>query len=180
MKILLHLLALLPIVGYSQAITVDTSTYPVQNLVTDVLINSSCTQISNVSWSTGSNFGSSNGIGYFENTNSNFPMQSGIILTTGDVMHAAGPNTSILEDGNNANWQGDADLEAVLLQAGIQMNSVNATLLEFDFVPLSNRFSFDFLFASNEYGEYQCGFSDVFAFVLTNLNTSSLINEDTG
>jgi hypothetical protein len=31
-------------------------------------------------------------------------------------------------------------------------------------VPLSNKFSFDFLFASNEYGEFQCSSNDVFAF----------------
>ena len=48
--------------------------------------------------------------------------------------------------------------------------------LQFDFVPVSNSFSFDFLFASNEYGEFQCLSNDIFAFELTNLTTGVTIN----
>lgn len=165
------MLALWPAFSFSQAITVDTSTHTIPELVTDVLINSSCTEVSNITWRTGSNFGSSNGIGYFQNTNPNFPIASGVVLTTGDATHAPGPNNSILNDGNNPAWVGDDDLENVLLAAGIQMNSVNATVLEFDFVPISSNFSVDFLFASEEYGNAQCNFSDAFAFLLTNQNT---------
>lgn len=170
------IVALMPLYSYAQAINVNTSTHSVPDLVTDVLINSSCTQVSNISWQTGTNFGSSNGIGYFENTNPNFPMQSGVILSTGNVANAPGPNNSILNDGNNDAWIGDSDLENVLQQAGIQMNSVNATVLEFDFIPVSANFSFDFLFASEEYGNFQCDFSDAFAFLLTNQNTGETQN----
>lgn len=159
---------------YSQAITVDTSR-SANELVTNVLINSSCTEITNIQSRTGTNFGSVNGIGYFENTNPNFPMQSGVILSTGNVANAHGPNSSILNDGNSA-WTGDTDLENILRQAGISMNSVNASVLEFDFTPISPNFSFDFLFASEEYGNFQCDFSDAFAFLLTNLNTGETQN----
>lgn len=175
-KPLLLFLALMPFFCYAQAITVDTSTRSVPELVNDVLINSSCTEVRNISWRTGNNFGSTNGIGYFQNTNPNFPMQSGVVLTTGDANNAPGPNTAILSDGNNPAWIGDADLENVLLQAGITMSSVNATVLEFDFTPISPNFSFDFLFASEEYGNFQCDFSDAFAFLLTDLNTGVTTN----
>lgn len=175
-KILLMLVAVMPLYSYAQAINVNTSTHSVPSLVTDVLINSPCTQVSNISWRTGTNFGLSNGIGYFENTNPSFPMQSGVILSTGDVANAPGPNNSTLSDGNNAAWVGDTDLENVLQQAGIQMNSVNATVLEFDFIPVSANFSFDFLFASEEYGNFQCDFSDAFAFLLTNQNSGQTTN----
>jgi len=70
-----------------------------------------------------------------------------------------------------ANWPGDASLESTLLQSGISMNSVNASVLEFDFTPISPTFSFEFLFASEEYGNFQCQFSDAFAFLLTNTST---------
>ena len=43
----------------------------------------------------------------------------------------------------------------------------NATILEFDFVPVTPQMSFDFIFAAEEYGTFQCGFSDAFAFLLT-------------
>lgn len=172
---LLYLLLLIPFIGISQSITVNTNTYTVPELVSNVLVNSPCLNVNNVNWRTGTNFGSSNGIGYFQNTNPNFPMQSGVILSTGNVMNAVGPNTSMLNDGLNT-WPGDADLENTLANAGIAMTSTNATVLEFNFTALSPHFDFDFLFASEEYGNFQCQFSDAFAFLLTNLNTGVTTN----
>ncbi len=175
-KYLLLLLVWLPFAGLSQQIVVDNASHTVPQLVNDVLINSSCIEATNITWRTGSNFSSDNGIGYFTNTNPNFPMQSGVILSTGNALRAPGPNTSNLSDGNNDAWIGDTDLENVLANAGIEMQSVNATVLEFDFVALSPNFSFDFLFASEEYGNYQCYFSDAFAFLLTDMNTGETRN----
>lgn len=160
---------------FSQAITVDTSTYTVPELVTNVLVNKSCVPITNISWSTGTNFGSSNGIGYFENTNPLFPLSSGVILSTGDVTNAPGPNTTDLNFGNSL-WTGDADHETILLASGISVNSTNATVLEFDFIPFSPNFNFQFLFASEEYGNFQCQFSDAFTFLLTNTSTGVTTN----
>ncbi len=51
-----------------------------------------------------------------------------------------------------------------------------ATVLEFDFLPISPNFNFEFVFASEEYGNFQCQFSDAFAFLLTNLNTGETTN----
>ena len=171
MKKLLLIIALaISVSCFSQAITVSTNTYSVPQLVNTVLINSPCVSAQNITWKTGTNFSSSNGIGFFQNSNPNFPINSGVILSTGDIMHAAGPNTTFLNDGA-ANWPGDSDLENTLLQSGITMNSVNATILEFDFTPISPTFNFEFLFASEEYGNFQCQFSDAFAFLLTNTAT---------
>ncbi|MBP6551063.1 MAG: choice-of-anchor L domain-containing protein, partial [Flavobacterium sp.] len=176
-KSLLVIISLFWIGCFSQAITVDTNTHTVPELVTDVLVNKTCVPVSNVTWRTGNTngFGSSNGIGYFTNTNPSFPVSSGVILSTGNVANAAGPNTSQLDDGN-ASWTGDTELEATLLAAGITMNSTNATVLEFDFVPFSSNFDFNFLFASEEYGNFQCQFSDAFAFLLTNTATGVTTN----
>ncbi|NUY80959.1 T9SS type B sorting domain-containing protein [Flavobacterium sp. MAH-1] len=160
---------------FAQSITVNTNSYSVPQLVNNVLINSPCVEANNITWSTGTNFGSTNGIGYFQNTNPNFPMQAGVILSTGDALHSVGPNTSMLNDGA-ANWPGDPSLETTLAQAGISMNSTNATVLEFDFTPISPQFNFDFVFASEEYGNFQCQFSDAFAFLLTNMNTGVTTN----
>ncbi len=155
---------------FSQAISVSTNTYTVPQLVNTVLINSPCVSATNITWKTGTNFASSNGIGYFQNSNPNFPMQAGVILSTGDVTHASGPNSTMLNDGSPT-WPGDTSLESTLLQSGISMSSVNASILEFDFTPISPTFSFEFLFASEEYGNFQCQFSDAFAFLLTNTAT---------
>jgi gliding motility-associated-like protein len=157
---------LLSVFGFSQAISVNTTTYNVPQLVTDVLVNKPCVIVNNITSSTGTNFGSTNGIGYFTNTNPAFPLQSGVILSTGNVLNAQGPNSSQLNDGATT-WPGDANLEATLLASGITMSSTNATVLEFDFTPFSPNFNFQFLFASEEYGNFQCQFSDAFAFLLT-------------
>lgn len=174
-KLLLLILLLLSTIGFSQPITVSATSYTVPQLVNNVLINSPCVSATNITWSTGSNFGSSNGIGFFQNSNPNFPMNSGVILSTGNAMNAPGPNTSTLNDGSLA-WPGDTDLEATLAASGIPMVSKNASVLEFDFTPLSPNFSFDFVFASEEYGNFQCHYSDAFAFLLTNMNTGVTTN----
>jgi gliding motility-associated-like protein len=174
-KIICVFSLLFSVICFSQSITVNTSTYSIPQLVNTVLINSPCDITSNIHAVTGTNFGSTNGIGYFENTNPNFPMQSGVILSTGNVLNAPGPNTSMLSDGSPT-WPGDSQLESMLAQSGVNMNSVNATILEFDFTPISQNFNFDFIFASEEYGNFQCGFSDSFAFILTNLNTGVSTN----
>lgn len=160
---------------FSQVINVNTTTYTVPQLVRDILVNKPCVPVNNITWRTGTNFGSTNGIGYFTNTNLAFPLTSGVILSTGNVTNAPGPNTTQLDDGN-ATWTGDTDLENTLLAAGITMNSTNATVLEFDFTPFSSNFNFQFLFASEEYGNFQCQFSDAFAFLLTNTSTGVTTN----
>lgn len=160
---------------FPQAINVSTTSHTVPQLVNNVLINSPCVSATNITWKTGTNFGSANGIGFFSNTNLAFPMQGGVILTTGNVLNAPGPNNVHLNDGDMT-WPGDTDLQNTLAAAGIPMNSVNATVLEFDFTPISPNFSFDFLFASEEYGNFQCEFSDAFAFLLTNENTGVTTN----
>ena len=147
------------------AITTDTETYTVDQLVTDVLINSECSQAFNVTYSTGSDFGTTNGIGYFESNGSSWPFESGLIMTSGDVLNAVGPETGVLSDGNY-DWPGDADLESFIpgLNDG---DTNNASIVEFDFVPVTDRMSFDFIFAAEEYGTFQCTFTDAFAFLLT-------------
>lgn len=159
----------------SQSIIVNTQSQTVPQLVNDVLINSPCITAQNITWRTGTDFGSSNGIGYFTNNNPNFPMTAGVILSTGNVANSVGPNSSSLNDGSSA-WLGDADLEGTLAASGIIMNSTNATVLEFDFTSVSTQFDLDFVFASEEYGNYQCEFSDAFAFLLTNMTTGVTTN----
>ena len=154
----------------------NSTTYTNEQLVTNVLVNNPCITISNVTSSTGTNFGSTNGIGYFTNTNPTFPLSSGIVLSTGNVNNVPGPNTSILSDGS-ATWTGDSELENIILTAtGTAMNSKNASKLEFDFTSLNEFMSFNFLFASDEYGTFQCTFADAFAFLLTDLVTGVTTN----
>ena len=148
--------------------------FSVDELVTDVLIDSECNQAFNVTYSTGTSFGSTNGIGYFEANGSSWPFQDGLIMTSGDVLNAVGPESGVISDGDFT-WPGDADLESVI--PGLNMGDTNnASIIEFEFVPISNSISFDFIFAAEEYGTFQCTFTDAFAFLLTDSsgNTTNL------
>lgn len=177
-KNLLVLILLLSIKGFSQAITVNTSQNP-QQLVNTLVDNACLVQISNVSASTGSDFGSANGLGFYQNNNPSFPVtSSGIILSTGQASLSPGPNTSILSNGGSSNtWLGNAQLEAAIEPfIGSDLKSKNATMLQFNFVPNSSSFDMDFLFASEEYGTFQCESNDAFVVLLTNLNTGVTTN----
>ncbi|MBF0694882.1 MAG: choice-of-anchor L domain-containing protein, partial [Flavobacterium sp.] len=169
--------------GFSQAIDVSTNAYTVPQLIEEVLFGTgsnggggACAgSISNISWSTGTNFGSDNGIGYFTNFNPSFPLSSGVILSTGNANNAEGPNNTVLGDGA-VSWPGDSDLFNYIQGLGIDPGLEdynNATVLEFDFTPLTDWMSFDFLFASEEYGDWQCLYSDAFAFFLTDVTAGT-------
>lgn len=145
----------------AQYISVD-DTYTAQQLVENVLVNSPCANVNNISV-TGDTFsGAQQSYGYFSAAPGIFPFTGGVILATSRANQAPGPNTSLIDEGSNA-WPGDADLELAL---NIH-NTYNATVLEFDFTPLSSQVSFDYLFASEEYhGSATCTYSDGFAFLL--------------
>src|SRR5690606_22150699 len=169
-------------IGFAQPITVSTTQYTPEQLVTDILINNPCANVSNITWSTGTTHGVTNGtgIGYFENTNPDFDMSAGIILSTGNANLAVGPKNSNFstQSVGNSTWLDDDELTQYLAETigPAPLGYHNATILEFDFVPYTNAISFNFIFASEEYGTYQCGYSDAFAFFLTNTITNVTTN----
>jgi len=161
-------------VASAQYIQVN-DTYTAQQLVENVLINNPCASISNVSV-TGANYADgTQSYGYFSGAGTTFPFQDGIILSTGRAVGAQGPNDSLLDDGAGIDWNGDRDLENAL---DIWNSSVNATVLEFDFIPLANKISFDYMLSSEEYHDNApCRYSDGFAFLLKETNaTNPFIN----
>jgi len=148
-------------------IAVNDTQYTEEELVTEVLIDSDCAIVSNISWTSGSDFaGNVNSLGYFTQNGSSFPFEDGVILSTGGITEAPGPWPGTATYDTYA-WPADDDLADILAANGQTAATHNATVLEFDFVPLTNHISFDFLFASNEYGVYQCFYSDAFAFILS-------------
>lgn len=162
---------------FAQVVTVSTTQYTHEELITEVLINTPCAIVDNIETITGTNFGAGNGIGYFENTNPNFPMDNGVVLATGDVSGVPGPNNTATFPGSG--WPGDTQLFNYIQSLGIDpgLSSYNdATIMEFDFTPLTDSISFNFVFASNEYGTFQCTFSDAFAFFLEDQVTGDIVN----
>lgn len=135
--------------------------YQLNQLINDVLINTNCATVSNIS-SQGNA-----GIGYFNANNSGFIFDEGMIIRSGLVQHTAGLYTgqNVSTIGSN---QTDAELQQLTNQMGQSGQVKDASFVKFDLVPTSNFMSFVFMFTSNEYGFYQCSFADTFAFILTN------------
>lgn len=151
--------------------------YTYEELVNDVLIRSNCIAVTNINAITGTNFGDVNGIGYFNKGESNFPFEEGVILSTGNIHIAPGPLNNVLTSSGGYNWVGDTQLTNYMNNfLGQNSTYNNASILEFDFEALSDKLEFNFIFASNEYGPFQCSYSDSFAFFLTNTATNQTTN----
>lgn len=135
---------------------------PLEQLILEGL-GQNCVEISNISSSVNGSVNGFSSFGYFERSNSNFPFNNGIVLTTGNVNSCGnGQNNLILNDGD-ANWGTDADLENALGVSG----TLNATSIQFDFISISNQIQFNYIFASEEYfGNFPCNISDGFAFLI--------------
>lgn len=164
-KYIFNFILLFTSLSFSQGIVVDTTALSVPNLVNTVLMQNSCSNGTNFS------FSSHVGIGKFTNTNPVFPFTDGIVLRNGIAKYTEGPYTGINES-TLLSSATDADLQQISINTGQSAPITDVGFIQFDFTPISSSFSFDFLFASNEYGQYQCGFSDVFAFLLTDLTTN--------
>lgn len=151
----------------AQAIRID-DTFTANQLVQNVLTNSACIATQNAN-ATGDDFsGSKKSYAYFNANGSNFPFKEGVVLSTSSSQNAAGPYTNSEGEGD-LRWLGDRDLQIALGRN----NTINATVLEFDFTALTNTISFNYLFASNEYQLYfPCEFSDGFAFLIKEVGST--------
>ncbi|RYD90071.1 MAG: adhesin, partial [Sphingobacteriales bacterium] len=178
-KLLLSFSVLLPSLMMAQAIATTGTEHTPAQLVNSVLLAGSGIQATNITSVTGTNYSSVNGLGYFNKGESQFPFENGIILSTGNIANAPGPSTTIQSAGN-VQWIGDTDVTAVMTQVNDgqpgSVSSVNATKLEFDFIATTENFSLNYMFASAEYGNYQCGFTDAFVILLTDLTTGTSTN----
>jgi|GEM_PF-1625954 gliding motility-associated-like protein len=114
-------------------------------------------QISNAVITSPTNYYSS-----FNASGTNLGLTNGLLLTTGDYSVAVGPNNqqgAATVDNN----PGDATLQAI---AGV--NTYDAAVLEFDFIPQNDTIEFKYIFASEEYPEYVCStYNDLFGFFIS-------------
>lgn len=127
-------------------------------LVRDVLIGGSCFDVSNVTI-----MGNAKQFGEFSNGSSNVGFSSGVILSTGDITTAIGPNNS---DNAGSSISGNTpDAELSTLTSGVIKDRVS---LEFDFTPTQTPVTFQYVFASEEYCEkVGSGLSDVLGFFIS-------------
>ncbi|WP_452231824.1 choice-of-anchor L domain-containing protein [Lacinutrix sp. MEBiC02595] len=157
--------------SFSQQISIDNTQTP-QQLIENNLIQG-CVEVSNIVSNVNGSINGLTSYGYFEKGTSNFPFENGILLSTGNSVSAGNStNANNMHDGDE-NWGTDPDIETAL---GIS-NTVNATSIEFDFVSVTNQIQFNYILASEEYyATYPCEYSDGFAFLLREVDTTTYTN----
>lgn len=123
-------------------------------------------EIKNISYK-----GNRQALGLFTYRSDQFPLSSGIILSTGKAADISGPNHSLKTSGI---FHSPGDSVLNLISRGW---TEDACVIEFDFIPSSENIAFDFVFGSEEYPEYvNSVFNDVFAFIVTNISTNEKFN----
>lgn len=107
----------------------------------------------------------SNQIGTFNRNNfTQFPFETGLVMTTGACSVAAGPNSS-----SSASVTANVSYTDQLLQQYNQGYTVqNSAALDFDFLAYADTFAFHYVFGSEEYPQFVCAsYNDLFIFLLT-------------
>lgn len=100
-----------------------------------------------------------------------FPFETGLVLTTGNVSVAAGPNNS--GNASSAVWPYYVESQ---LSSMTTLSLNGSASLEFDFIAESDMFSLNYILGSEEYCEYVgSSYNDVFAIFLTGLDPVTLI-----
>ena len=106
--------------------------------------------------------------GTFTGAAADIAVASGVILSTGNVVDADGPNQS---DGWSTDFglPGDADLSTI-----VGADTFDAAVLEFDVTPAADTMSIRFVFASEEYPEFvDSDFNDVLAIYVNGVNCAN-------
>lgn len=141
-----------PLVG----IQTDDS-FSVEELVQDVFVTGACNTITNIRA-----IGANKGIGYFENGEASIGIDRGVIIATGPIGNARGPNSATDKSGDFMDNNGDPDLN--IMSTGAVKDAVG---IEFDFMPLDSIVTFRYVFASEEYCEFVGSiYNDVFGFFI--------------
>lgn len=143
----------------SAQLTTSTAMTPTM-LVQNVLLGSGLT-------ATGITYSGSPGSrGSFNGSASNIGFASGVLLASGDISNAVGPNNMSGSSTPNA-LPGDPDLDMIMSPT----LSYDATILEFDFVASSDTIKFNYVFGSEEYMEFVSttpgGINDGFGFFIS-------------
>lgn len=132
-------------------------------LVKEVFVAGGCYDVDNVTYK-----GGNVGKGEFSNGDV-MNMEEGIILSTGNVAQCSGPNNSSKTSTKFNGVKGDTDLRTLLRIGGVSSKAVtDVAILEFDFTPTSDKVTFEYLWASEEYCDYSYSdFNDVFGFFVS-------------
>ncbi len=167
MKLIFTILAfsIISIQAWAQPIVVTNTLTPAQ-LVNGVLLGSGVTAFNiTINGAPGLANTPIGNMGYFTNSNPAFPIDSGLVLTTGNAIGAMGPNLATSSTNNlPATALVSTDPSLMDIAAGTVQNGI---VLEFDFIPTGDTLFFNYMFGSDEYPEFSPStYNDAFGLFL--------------
>lgn len=108
--------------------------------------------------------------GVFDRNGSSFPLERGLLITSGRAKNAIGPNDGIEESLQSVGGPSDPDLDSLSdfsADEFIDQVTFDACVVELEvFVP-TDELHFDYIFASEEYSEFVNNFNDIFALLIS-------------
>ena len=105
--------------------------------------------------------------GTFEAENSDLGLERGLLLTSGSIDLAPGPNN--LPNATFAGlFDGNEYLDSLSFNAGSLLESNDACVIDLEVFSATNELTFEYIFGSEEYPEFvNDGFNDIFAFLIS-------------
>lgn len=129
------------------------------DLVQNVFIGGDCFEVEGVTYN-----GASGQLGSFSNGLSSINIDQGVIISTGAIGNAAGPNNFPNATTGYFTSGFDSDLDAI--SGGGTLYDI--AKIEFDFTPTEDQITFEYAFASDEYCEFAgTQYNDVFGFFIS-------------
>ncbi len=155
---------IIPLFGHSQMSVQDAQNAPFtpQNLITDVFLGEGV-DIVNITYD-----GNPISVGFFSEGGNTIGLDEGIVLTSGAV-ESGGANNGILENGSLEasvdNESSVIDVDATSIATADVRNVSKYTI---EFIPSTDKISFTYVFASEEYPEFVCSeFNDIFGLFIS-------------
>jgi gliding motility-associated-like protein len=106
----------------------------------------------------------------FVSNNTSLGIDNGIVLTSGKAADIPGHPSNLASSRNNS--PGDPDLTQLSGQT-----TLDACILEFDFIPQGDSVKFNYVFSSEEYINATCGpYNDVFGFFISGYGINGQVN----
>ena len=168
-KALLFVSMLLASSGLLNAQLVVSDGYAVDAMVSD-FFNGSCVTVSNVTFTApvdSAGVTTLPNIGFFDGSDCNVGLNAGLLLSSGSIQNAIGPNDSP-SAGVALGLMGDPYLDNLLYGGPTFTYSYDAAVLEMDIVSTEPVVTFQYVFGSEEYMEWVgSGYNDVFGFFIS-------------
>jgi gliding motility-associated-like protein len=130
----------------------------VSYLVKSILLGNGVS-VSNITYK-----GDDTAVGFFNGIKSSIGLDSGVLMTSGTITNAPGPNNTASASYAGPNCASNTDSDLALL-TGSPMD--DACIIEFDFIPYSDTVKFQYVFGSEEYPEFVGSYNDGFGFFIS-------------